>query len=290
MDRTAVGVIGLGAMGSALAGALLDRGHPVTVWNRTPEKAAALAERGARVAAAPEQAIEAGPLVVACVLDDDALHAAVDPAAAALAGRTLVNFTSASPEQARANGDWARRHGAEHLDGAIMTTPPGVGDKGMMFLYGGSPSAFAEHRAALAALGDPLHLGEDPGLASLYDVALLGLMWSAMSGWLHGAALVGAEKQSAEEFTLLALRWLDTVAGFIRTYAPQVDAGRYPGDDATIDVQIATIGHLLHAAEERGVDTALPALLKEQMERAAARGHGRDSYAGVIEALRKADA
>ncbi|WP_017591963.1 imine reductase family protein [Nocardiopsis potens] len=112
-------------------------------------------------------------------------------------------------------------------------------------------------------------------------------MWSTMSGWLHGAALAGAEKQSAEAFTALALRWLTTVAGVIRTHAPQVDAGRYPGDDATIDVQIAAIGHLLHAAEERGVDTALPALLKEQMERAAALGHGSDGYAGVIEALRR---
>lgn len=77
------------------------------------------------------------------------------------------------------------------------------------------------------------------------------------------------------------------MAGFLTAYAPQVDAGRYPGDDATIDVQIAAIEPLLHAAEARGIDNALPELLKSTMERARAAGHGSDSFAGVIEVLRK---
>lgn len=54
-----------------------------------------------------------------------------------------------------------------------------------------------------------------------------------------------------------------------------------------MDVQIAAIGHLLHAAAARGIDTALPELLKGLMERTAAAGHGQDSYASVIEALRR---
>lgn len=70
------------------------------------------------------------------------------------------------------------------------------------------------------------------------------------------------------------------------TYASQVDAGRYPGDDATVDVQIAAIGHLIHAASARGVDNALPEVLKSAMERAKAAGHGSDSYASVIEVLK----
>ncbi|MBV2367069.1 hypothetical protein ACFPZ0_10780 [Streptomonospora nanhaiensis] len=68
--------------------------------------------------------------------------------------------------------------------------------------------------------------------------------------------------------------------------ASQVDAGRYPGDDATVDVQIAAVDHLVHAARTRGIDTGLPELLKGLMERAAAAGHGADSFAGVVEVLR----
>ncbi|MFJ9414274.1 NAD(P)-dependent oxidoreductase [Streptomyces sp. NPDC101227] len=289
-EREAVTVIGLGSMGSALAAALLDRGHPTTVWNRSPEKAAPLTARGARLAATPAEALAAGSLVIVCVLDYEAVHTILDPAAAELTGRTLVNLTSGSPEQARRAAEWAAAHGARYLDGAIMTTPPGVGSAEMMFLYSGSPDVVADHRPALTALGDPLHMGADPGLASLYDAGLLGLMWSALTGWLHGTALVTAEDATATDFTRIAVRWLTAVAGFFTTYAPQVDAGRYPGDDATVDVQIAAIDHLRHAAAARGIDNALPDLLKSVMERAAKAGHGRDSYASVIEVLRSPQA
>ncbi|MGA4951076.1 NAD(P)-binding domain-containing protein [Streptomyces lydicamycinicus] len=286
-DRPAVTVIGLGSMGSALAAALLERGHETTVWNRSAHRAQSLVDRGARLAATPEEAIAASPLTIACVLDYEVLHTVLDPVAGSLAGKVLVNLTSGSPEQAHEAAAWARAHAADYLDGAIMTTPPGVGSPEMMFLYSGSHAVFEAHRPTLATLGDPLHLGTDPGLASLYDAALLGLMWSTMTGWLHGTALVGAEKTPATAFTPVAIRWLTAVAGFLTTYAPQVDAGRYPGDDATVDVQIAAIDHLIHAAAARGIDNALPELLKSAMERTKAAGHGSDSYASVIEILKK---
>lgn len=294
-NKTPVTVIGLGNMGAALAATLLDSGHPTTVWNRSPAKAEPLVARGARLAATPGEAVAASPLIIACVLDHTALHAVLDPGAESrtapnarpFAGKALVNVVSGSPEQADEAAKWARSLGLGYLDGAIMTTPPGVGDPEMMFLYSGSPEVFDAHRATLAALGDPLYLGAEPGRASLYDVALLGLMWSTFTGWLHGTALVGAEAVRAADFTQVAVRWMThAVAGFLGAYGPQVDAGRYPGDDATVDVQIAAIGHLIHAAADRGVDNALPELLKATMERASAAGHGSDSYASVIEVLR----
>ncbi|WP_331723700.1 MULTISPECIES: NAD(P)-binding domain-containing protein [unclassified Streptomyces] len=285
-DQPAVTVIGLGSMGSALAAVLLERGHRTTVWNRSAHRARSLVDRGAHLAATPEEAIAASPLTIVCVLDYEVLHTVLDPVAGSLAGKVLVNLTSGSPEQANEAAAWARSHAADYLDGAIMTTPPGVGSPEMMFLYSGSHAVFEAHRPTLASLGDPLHLGTDPGLASLYDAALLGLMWSTMTGWLHGTALVGTERTPATAFTPVATRWLTAVAGFLTTYAPQVDAGRYPGDDATVDVQIAAIDHLIHAAAARGIDNALPELLKSAMERTRAAGHGSDSYASVIEVLK----
>ncbi|MGW6060675.1 NAD(P)-dependent oxidoreductase [Streptomyces sp. NPDC055189] len=299
-EKTPVTVIGLGNMGSALAATLLEHGHPTTVWNRSAAKAKPFADRGAVIAATPEEAVAASPLIIACVLDYDALYAVMD-AAGPSTGKALVNLTSGAPEQAAEAENRARSLGLGYLDGAIMTTPPGVGNPEMMFLYSGSAEVFETHRPALAALGDPLYLGTEPGSASLYDVALLGLMWSTFTGWLHGTAVVGADdaaktagpteaadRTKATAFSDVAVRWLtNAVAGFINTYAPQVDAGRYPGDDATVDVQIAAIGHLIHAAAGRGVDNALPELLKATMERASAAGHGSDSYASVIETLRE---
>ncbi|MBT2382046.1 NAD(P)-dependent oxidoreductase [Streptomyces sp. ISL-11] len=281
-----VTVLGLGRMGSALAGAFLAAGLPTTVWNRSAARADALVERGAVRAASPREAVEASELIVVCVTTYDDVHAVLEPVAGLLAGRTLVNLTSGSPEAARETAAWAAGHGAGYLDGAIMTTPPGIGNPAYMLLYSGSPAAFAAHRAVLAELGDPVDLGADPGLASLYDTALLGLMWSALSGWLHGTALTGADKVDATAFTPVAVRWLTAVGGFMSTYAPQIDEGHYPGDDATLDIHLATMDHLLHASEERGLDVGLPALLKRVTERAVADGHGGDSYARLIEAVR----
>ncbi|MFF8385657.1 NAD(P)-dependent oxidoreductase [Streptomyces kanasensis] len=286
MSRESVTVLGLGQMGSALAAAFLAAGHPTTVWNRTPAKADDLVADGARRAGTVADAVAASELVVVCVLDYGVVRELLEPLADGLAGRTLVNVTSGSPEQARETARWAAGQGARYLDGGIMTTPPGVGDAASMFLYSGSTEALEAHRATLAVLGDPIDLGEDPGVASLYDAGLLGMMWSVFGGWLHATALVGADGVAAEAFTPVALRWLSTVSLFVERYAGQIDAGRYPGDDATIDVQLAAVDHLLHAGAQRGVDGRLPELHRELMAKAVADGHGGDSYARLIEAFR----
>ncbi|WP_281290546.1 NAD(P)-dependent oxidoreductase [Embleya hyalina] len=287
MNHEAVTVIGMGSMGRALAEAFRAAGHPTTVWNRSPAKAAALVARGAVRAETVADAIAASPLIVVCVLDYDAMYATLAADEAALAGRTVVNLGSGSPEQAREAAVWAARLGAAYVDGAIMSTPPGIGRPESMLLYSGDAAAFARHVGTLRALGDPLDLGPDAGVASLYDTALLGVMWATLTGWLHGSAVVGADGVRAADFTPIANRWLaHAVTGFIGHYAAQVDAGAYPGDDATLDVHLATMDHLVHASRDRGVDTALPELYRAYTERAIAAGHGADGYARVIEGLR----
>ncbi len=287
MNRENVTVLGLGQMGTALADAFLAAGHPTTVWNRTPAKADPLVARGAVRAATPGDAVTGAGVVVVCVLDYDAVRELLEPVAGSLAGRTVVNLTTGSPEQARRTASWAAGHGFGYLDGAIMSTPPGVGDRASMFLYSGSPAAFAAHRDTLAALGDPVDLGDDPGVASLYDLALLDLMWATLSGWLHATALAGADGVAATAFTPVAIRWLSAVTGFMGTYAGQVDAGHYPGDDATLDVQRVAIAHLVHAGRDRGVDGRLPELSQALIERAVEEGNGGDSYARLDELFRK---
>ncbi|WP_424891137.1 NAD(P)-dependent oxidoreductase [Streptomyces sp. XH2] len=281
-----VTVLGLGSMGTALAGALLKGGHETTVWNRSAGKGEALVARGAARAATAAEAVAASPLVIACLSDYDAVHGVLEPLADDLRGRTLVNLTSGTPEQARESASWAAGRGIGYLDGAIMSTPPGIGDPAVMLLYSGSSQAFAEYRETLASLGDPVGLGDDAGVASLYDTALLGIMWSTLAGWLQGVALTGADKVDAAAFTPVAIRWMAAVNGFMSTYAPRIDAGAYPGDDATLDVHLGAIEHLVHASAARGLDTGLPELLKASIERAVADGHGADGYARLIEGVR----
>ncbi|MBO8199246.1 NAD(P)-dependent oxidoreductase [Streptomyces smyrnaeus] len=167
-----VTVLGLGAMGSAIARTFLDHGHPTTVWNRTAAKTAPLADAGATAAPTAAEAVAASPLVVVALLDSAAVEEVLASVGTAVSGRTLVNLTSGSPSQARANERWAREHGAAgYLDGKIMGDPPYVGTPDILFPFSGSDTAFAAHETTLRELGTVTYHGEEPGAAAVEFMA-----------------------------------------------------------------------------------------------------------------------
>lgn len=219
-----VSVIGLGAMGSALAGALLKSGLSVTLWNRSPAKAEALVAKGAVAAASVKDAVEASKLVVACLLVYDTVYEAFEPAKDALAGRTLVNLTNGTPAQAREMAQWAATRGADYLDGSIMAVPPMIGQAEALILYSGAHAAFDAHGKTLGALGAARYLGGDAGLAPLHDIALLTAMYGLFSGVTHAFALTGSEKVPAEKFLPMLTNWLGAVMTWLPDMARRIDA------------------------------------------------------------------
>ncbi|MFH9299403.1 NAD(P)-dependent oxidoreductase [Streptomyces sp. NPDC017520] len=286
-NRSDVSVIGLGLMGQALAGAFLKSGVPTTVWNRSAEKAATLVENGALLAPSAAAAVQAAPLIVVCVTDYDVLHAVLDPLTDELRGKTVVNLTSGHSDGARETATWAAGHGIAYLDGAIMAIPPVIGTEHATLLYAGAQDVFDAHEAALASLGTAAHLGDDHGLASLYDVALLGIMWGVLNSFLHGVALLETANVKASTFAPFANNWIGAVTNFVSAYAGQIDEGAYPAHDATIDTHWATMVHLIHESEATGASAELPKFVKELTDRAIAAGRGGDSYAAMIEQFRK---
>jgi 3-hydroxyisobutyrate dehydrogenase-like beta-hydroxyacid dehydrogenase len=282
-SKKQVGVLGLGRMGAALAGALLGAGHDVTVWNRSTAKAGPLLDRGARLAATPAEAASAG-VVVSCLSTYDTQQPVLD--AASLAGRTLVNLTSGTPEQARDVAKWAASEDVDYVDGVIMAVPQGIGTPESRILYSGSEAAFAAQRDVLSILGEPVFLGEDAGLAALYDLALLGMMWSTMGGYLHALALVGTEGVTPERFTPMALPWLSAVGGFLPGIGAQVASGDYVTDVSALDINAAGLGLLVETSRAQGISPAVPSALRDLFDRAVAAGHGAHAIASVIEEIR----
>ncbi|MFI7451674.1 NAD(P)-dependent oxidoreductase [Nonomuraea sp. NPDC049714] len=287
MRTTDVTVLGLGLMGTAVAAAFLNDGHSTTVWNRSAGKAGALVTKGAVLAPSAREAVQAGPLVVVVLTDTAAVRELLEPLADVLAGRMVVNLTSGSSDQARETAAWAQAQGIGYLDGAIMAIPQVVGTADAFLLYSGPKAAYDEHEKTLRSLGaGTTHLGADHGLASLYDVALLGLMWGTLNSFLHGAALLGTAKVDATTFAPFANKWLGAVTGFVSAYAQQIDQGAYPALDAAIDTHVATIDHLIHESEATGVDTSLPRFVKSLTDRAQAAGQGGLGYAAMIDQFR----
>ena len=96
-------------------------------------------------------------------------------------GQTMVNLTADVPARARATADWAHRHGI------------------------GPEELHHRHRPVLQRLGGThAYLGADIGRAAAYDVALLDVFWTAMTGYAHALALAGAEGITARQLAPFA--------------------------------------------------------------------------------------
>ena len=284
-DTTPVTVIGLGRMGAALAAAFLARGHATTVWNRSAGKADALVCDGAIVAPTPAAAIAASPVVVVCVADYDAVRDLLEPEAGLLAGRVLVNLTSGTPDQAREAAAWTDRRGIDYLDGAIMAVPPGIGRPETLIFYGGSQAVFEAYEPTLRALGGAAtHLGADPGVALLHDLALLGMLWTSTAGYLHALALVGTAGVTPAQFLPFAAAWFEHVlAPDLAATAAEVAGGDYATDVSSLAVNARAMDHLIHAGRAAGVGAGVLEPIQALLDRHVADGHGDESLAGLIE-------
>ncbi|MFI2613289.1 NAD(P)-dependent oxidoreductase [Streptomyces sp. NPDC018584] len=286
-SETPVTVIGLGLMGQALAAAFLKAGHPTTVWNRTAAKAEQLVSEGASLAPSIAAALKASPLTVLCVTDYEAVRELLGASDVELDGTTLVNLTSGDSAQAREAARWAERRGARYLDGALMAIPSVIGTADAVILHSGPRADFEAHEPALEALGTLTYLGADPGLASLYDVAGLAMMWSVLNAWLQGTALLRTAGVDAVTYAPFARLMAAGVADWLPGYAEQVDKGSFPAEVAALETDARSMAHLIEESEAAGVNAELPKLFKAMADRAIAAGHGGEQFPVLIEEFSK---
>ncbi len=281
-----VSVLGLGALGRVVATAFLRRGHPTTVWNRSPGKADDLGAAGAVRATTAPGAVGASDVVVIAVPTYDIVRRVLDPAGQDLEGRVVVNLTSGIPDEARDLAAWLDARGAGYVDGAAMSGTRLVGRPEALFLYGGAPDAFQAAESRLTALGAARYLGADPGATSLYDTALLTMNMGVLSGFYHGAALVGAAGVDASAFASVAMGYLPFVTGLLDEHARQIVDGRYTDDDGTLAVLSAAMEHVLTTSRRSGVRTEVPEAVARLLAAGIAAGHGDDGVASLAETMR----
>lgn len=273
-------------MGQALARAFLAHGHPTTVWNRSPEKGDAVVAAGATRAASVADAVASADLVVVCVVDYAAARQLLEPAAAALRGRTVVNLTADTPDAARSLAGWAAEHGVDYLDGSIMTPTITIDTPDAVLIYSGPDDLYRRHAATLAALGGKQqHLGTDPGRAAAFDVALLDLFWTAVAGMTHAFALAKAEGIDGADLVPLAEDMAGLLKASIAEHGERLDAGRYDADIAELSTITAGLDHVVTASERRGLDTAVQRAALAQLRRAIDAGHGGDDLSVLSDVL-----
>jgi 3-hydroxyisobutyrate dehydrogenase-like beta-hydroxyacid dehydrogenase len=191
-----VAFLGLGVMGYPMAGHLARAGHQVTVYNRSPAKAAAwVAEHGGTQAATPAAAAEGAEFVFACVGNDDDLRSVVLGETGALAGMAagaiFVDHTTASAEVARELAAAAGARGLQFVDAPVSGGQAGAVNGALTVMCGGEQAAFDAMRpVALAFSRAVTRLGESGAgqLAKMVNqICIAGLVQGLAEAIAFGA-------------------------------------------------------------------------------------------------------
>ena len=167
-----IGFIGLGAMGKAMVETLLEKGHAVTVWNRSPGPAAELAALGAKVAGTIEETLQ-GDIVLSILAHDQAIRDSLwDALPRAKSGLTHANLATISTAFARELADRHAALGLGYVAAPVFGRPPVARAGGLNVLAAGAPDAVARAMPVLEALAAKVWpMGEDPVRANAVKIA-----------------------------------------------------------------------------------------------------------------------
>ena len=288
-NERSVTVLGLGNMGSAIADAVIAKGHRVTVWNRSPNKATDQVTEGASLSETPADAVSSSEIILICVSNAAACKEifSTDGFATALQDKTLVQFSTMTSEESCDLASWVTDTGAGYLDGSILGLPEGVRDGILKILYSGPETLFKQAESVLAALGVPVWLGKQYGLAFLADKIVYAQYYGIHFTYLFTAALGQAAGISVENLKTIIGgndRW--KVRGQMVDAALDMASNRdYSGDECALDVHLAAFEHAVQLSKETGIGTEFTQMIAETMREAIDRGYAKDELPAIFEIL-----
>jgi len=151
-----LGVVGIGRMGAAIAGRLLGLGHEVTVWNRTADKARALASAGAKLAANPAELAAQSDFVVSILSNAEAIDRAYGGASGLLsanvAGKLFIEMSTVRPETGRALDQKVKQKGAALIECPVGGSVGPARDGKLFGFVGGAAADVARAKPLLDQL------------------------------------------------------------------------------------------------------------------------------------------
>jgi 3-hydroxyisobutyrate dehydrogenase len=157
--------LGLGAIGRPMASRVIGAGFPLTVWNRTTERAESFArESGARSAPTPAQAVRDADVVITCFSTSADVHSILDGADGLLAGlkkgATVVDCTSGDPQTSRAIAEALAAHGVDYLDAPVSGGVIGAEKGTLTVMIGGDAGALDRVRKVIESFSQKIvHCG-----------------------------------------------------------------------------------------------------------------------------------
>ncbi len=157
-----IAVLGTGLMGARMARNLLQAGHEVAAWNRSPAKARALAGDGAQASDSAAEAVMGADFVITMLSDGTATGAMIGDNAVTDAlreGAVWLDMSSIKPEEARAQAAHLQGLGFAHLDAPVSGGTKGAEAGSLAIMVGGEVAVFERAAPVFAAMGRAVHVG-----------------------------------------------------------------------------------------------------------------------------------
>jgi 3-hydroxyisobutyrate dehydrogenase len=290
ITNTRIAFLGLGIMGSGMAGRLLDAGARLSVFNRSQERAAALAARGAIVAPTPRDAVSQADIVFSMVSDDSASRDIWDGGVGALAGvrpgTLLVECSTVTVARITELAESATRIGCELVDAPVTGSKMQAAGGELAFLVGGTERAVARIRPALDAMGKTVvHLGPvgSGALVKLINNFLAGVQAASLA-----EAIAIIERSTLDRMQTIGA----IVNGSPGSPVMKTLASRILADDFSPNFYLRLLekdlGYAIGEGESRGVPMSMASAARELLQTSIARGDGDKDMAAVVEQFRSA--
>jgi 3-hydroxyisobutyrate dehydrogenase-like beta-hydroxyacid dehydrogenase len=276
-------VIGLGLMGAALARAVQQAGHDLTVWNRSPARMQPFIDDG--VAGAPDlaTAITASPVILICIdnyaVTDTMLQS--DDILPLLAGRTVVQLSTGTPKEAREASEWMTVRGVAYLDGAILAGPKEIATDDAQILLSGDTAAYQRTGKLLQCLGGTVrYLGVNIGAASALDLAWLTTCYGRFMATIHAANLCRSEDVGIEDFISVL-----PDQPYVQGYAKVIHEESFQMCTATLQVWGAALKRIQQQGVDANINTEIPDFVASFFKKAVDAGYGEENVMALVKVL-----
>jgi 3-hydroxyisobutyrate dehydrogenase-like beta-hydroxyacid dehydrogenase len=283
-----VAFLGLGMMGSAMARRLIDAGHDVVVWNRTPEKSERFTGDAA-VATTPEGAASGREVVFTTLTDPAAVREVVLGDGGALAGMapgsTLVEMSTIGPDAVR---EISQRMpaGIDLIDAPVLGSVPQATEGTLKIFVGASEEQFARYKDLLSVLGKPSHIGRR-GCGAAMKLVANSILGTLMTGL--GEALALGKALGLGDKEMLDVLVDSPIGATVSTKRDKLESGSYP-PNFKLGLASKDLNLVCGAAERAGVDLKLGRCARSWFRVAVDEGFGELDYSAVLAAILGRDA
>ncbi len=286
MER--IGFVGLGTMGAAMAANLARAGYPLTVWNRTPGKAADLA--ALRVTEAPTLAElgDAADIAVICVTDTvdvgEVLFGTGGLAEASAPPGLVIDCSTIGPAETRAYAERLEPMKIGFVDAPVSGGSEGARNATLTIFVGGAPAAVERARPVLSAMGSTItHIGpvgSGQAAKAVNQVILCGAYLGVAEG------IVLALKSGLDPERLLpALQGGAASSWVLANRSARMIADDYPLG-FRVSLHLKDLRIALEMAREVGATLPVTGLAAQLENGLVAQGHGDDDMSALARAIR----